>query len=94
MNCAIFRGLPLAGQGSRRLITGNGILTYSPMIVAASIKVLEESATPDVQVTFAPGSFKGGQIGELDHTPRLSSGAWQMRPLTRGYVEARSKATE
>ena len=84
------RGLPLAGEVLRWLITGKGMLTYSPAIVAASIKVLEESATPDVQVTFAPGSFKGGQIGELEETPGLSSGAWQMRPLSRGYVEARS----
>ena len=60
------------------------------MIVAASVKVLEESATPDMQVIFAPGSFKGGQIGELEETPGLSAGAWQMRPLSRGYVEARS----
>jgi choline dehydrogenase len=66
------------------------MLTYSPSIVAASVKVLEESATPDVQVTFAPGSFKGGQIGELEETPGLSAGAWQMRPLSRGYVEAKS----
>src|SRR5262249_48331126 len=84
------RGLPLAGEVLRWLITGKGMLTYSPSIVAASIKVLEESATPDVQVTFAPGSFKGGQIGELDDTPGLSSGAWQMRPLSRGYVMAKS----
>jgi choline dehydrogenase len=84
------RGLPLAGEVMRWLITGKGMLTYSPSIVAASVKVLEESATPDVQVTFAPGSFKGGQIGELDETPGLSSGAWQMRPLSRGYVEAKS----
>src|SRR5260370_34781206 len=84
------RGLPLAGEVMRWLITGKGMLTYSPSIVAASVKVLEESATPDVQVTFAPGSFKGGQIGELDEKPGLSSGAWQMRPLSRGYVEARS----
>ena len=84
------RGLPLAGEVLRWLIAGKGILTYSPSIVAASVKVLEESATPDVQVTFAPGSFKGGQIGELEDTPGLSSGAWQMRPLSRGYVEARS----
>jgi choline dehydrogenase len=41
-------------------------------------------------VTFAPGSFKGGQIGELEETPGLSAGAWQMRPLSRGYVEAKS----
>jgi choline dehydrogenase len=84
------RGLPLAGEVLRWLITGKGMLTYSPSIVAASVQVLEESATPDVQVTVAPGSFKGGQIGELDETPGLSSGAWQMRPLSRGYVEAKS----
>ena len=74
----------------RWLFTGKGMLTYSPSIVAASVKVLEESATPDVQVTFAPGSFKGGQIGELEETPGLSAGSWQMRPLSRGYVEAKS----
>jgi choline dehydrogenase len=84
------RGLPLAGEVVRWLLTGKGMLSYSPSIVAASIKVLEESATPDVQVTFAPGSFKGGQIGELEETPGLSAGAWQMRPYSRGYVEARS----
>jgi choline dehydrogenase len=84
------RGLPLAGEVVRWLVTGKGMLTYSPSIVAASVRVLEESATPDVQVTFAPGSFKNGQIGELEDTPGLSAGAWQMRPLSRGYVEARS----
>ncbi len=84
------RGLPFAGEVMRWLFAGKGILTYSPSIVAASVKVLEELATPDMQVTFAPGSFKGGQIGELEETPGLSAGAWQMRPLSRGYVEARS----
>ena len=83
------RGLPLAGEVVRWLITGKGMLTYSPSIVAASVKVLEESATPDVQCTFAPGSFKNGQIGELEETPGLSAGTWQMRPLSRGYFEAR-----
>jgi len=80
----------LAGELVRWLFTGNGMLTYSPSIVAASAKVLEESATPDMQVTFAPGSFEGGQIGELEETPGLSAGVWQMRPLSRGYVEAKS----
>jgi choline dehydrogenase len=84
------RGLPLAGEVMRWLFTGKGMLTYSPSIVAASVKVLEESATPDVHVTFTPGSFKNGQIGELEETPGLSAGAWQMRPLSRGYVEAKS----
>ena len=40
--------------------------------------------------TFAPGSFEGGQIGELEERPGLSAGAWQMQPLSRGYVEAKS----
>ena len=84
------RGLPLAAEIVRWLATGKGMLSYSPSLVAASVKVLEESATPDMQITFAPGSFKGGQIGELEETPGLSAGAWQMRPLSRGYVEARS----
>jgi choline dehydrogenase len=84
------RGLPLAGEVMRWLFTGKGMLSYSPSIVAASVKVLESSATPDMQITFAPGSFKDGQIGQLEQTPGLSAGAWQMRPLSRGYVEAKS----
>jgi len=46
--------------------------------------------TRPAQCTFAPGSFKNGQIGELEETPGLSARAWQMRPLSRGYVEAKS----
>jgi hypothetical protein len=39
---------------------GTGMLTYGPALVAASVKVLEESATPDVQCLLAPGSFAPG----------------------------------
>jgi choline dehydrogenase len=84
------RGLPLAGEVIRWLFTGKGMLTCNPSIVGASVKVSEESATPDVQCTFAPGSFKNGQIGELEEMPGLSASAWQMRPLSRGNVEAKS----
>jgi len=84
------RGIPLAIEVLRWMFTGKGMLTYSPSLVAASVKVLESSATSDMQVTFAPGSFKDGQIGELEETPGVSAGAWQMRPLSRGYVKAKS----
>ena len=84
------RGLALAGEIVRYLVTGKGMLTYSASLAAASVKVLEESATPDVQCSIAPGSFKDGQIGELDDFPGITAGAWQMRPLSRGYVEAKS----
>ena len=83
-------GLALAREVWRYVMTGKGILTYSASLVAASVKVLEESATPDVQCTFAPGSFKEGQIGELDDFPGVTAGMWQMRPLSSGYVEAKS----
>jgi choline dehydrogenase len=84
------RGLALAGEIVRYLVTGKGMLTYSASLAAASVKVLEESATPGVQCSIAPGSFKDGQIGELDDFPGITAGAWQMRPLSRGYVEAKS----
>jgi choline dehydrogenase len=84
------RGVALAGEILRYLLTGKGMLTYSASLAAASVKVLEESATPDVQCNIAPGSFKDGQIGELDDFPGITAGAWQMRPLSRGYVEAKS----
>src|SRR4029077_10310396 len=76
------RGLPLAGEVMRGLFTGKGMLTYSPSIVAASAKVRDESATPDMQRTFAPGSFKGVRSANLRRLPGLSAGAWQMRPLS------------
>ena len=84
------RGVALAGEVLRYLVTGKGMLTYSASLAAASVKVLEELATPDVQCSIAPGSFKDGQIGALDDFPGITAGAWQMRPLSRGYVEAKS----
>jgi choline dehydrogenase len=68
------RDLPLAGEVMRWLFTGKGVSTYSPSIVAASVKVLEESATPDVQCTFAPGSFKTkGARSASSRRPRASA---------------------
>ena len=84
------RGPALAAEILRYLVTGKGMLTYSASLAAASVKVLEESATPDMQISIAPGSFKDGQIGALDNFPGITAGAWQMRPLSRGYVEAKS----
>ncbi|HZK91990.1 MAG TPA: GMC family oxidoreductase N-terminal domain-containing protein [Stellaceae bacterium] len=84
------RGLPLAGEVLRYLFTGKGMLTYSASLVAASVKVLEESATPDIQCSFAPGSFVNGTVGQLEREPGLTAGMWQMRPLSRGYVLAKT----
>jgi len=84
------RGLSFASELWRYVTTGTGMLTYSASLCAASVKVLEESATPDVQCVFAPASYKPGLIRKLDDTPGITGGPWQMRPLSRGYVLART----
>ncbi len=84
------RGLPFAGEVLRYLFAGTGMLTYAASLVAASIKVLEESATPDVQCLLASGSFAPGPVRRLDDTPGMTGGIWQMRPLSHGYIEAKS----
>ena len=39
---------------------------------------------------FAHGSYAPGVSRQLDTIPGMTCGMWQMRPLSRGYVEARS----
>ena len=84
------RGLPFMGELMRYVFSGSGLLTYAASLVAASVKVLEESATPDVQILFANASFAPGPIRRLDTKPGMTGGMWQMRPLSTGYVEAKS----
>lgn len=84
------RGLGLAGEVIRYVLTGRGLLTYGASLVAASAKVLPESATPDVQALFASASYAAGPKRRLADSPGMTSGVWQMRPLSRGHVEARS----
>src|SRR5207247_6574492 len=84
------RGLPFAAEIMRYLFYGTGMLTYAASLVAASVKVLEEAATPDVQVLFANGSFAPGPVRRLDDRPGMTGGMWQMRPLSTRYVEAKS----
>ncbi len=83
-------GLPFVGELMRYVFSASGLLTYAASLVCASVKVLEESATPDVQILFANASFAPGPIRKLDSKPGMTGGMWQMRPLSRGYVEAKS----
>lgn len=84
------RGIRLAGEVMKYVLTGRGMLTYAASLVAASVKVLAESATPDVQALFASASYAPGPTRLLDTKPGMTSGIWQMRPESRGFVEART----
>jgi len=83
-------GLPFAAEVFRFFTQGKGMLTFGASLCAASVKVLPESATPDVQCVFAPASYKPGLIRRFDERPGITGGPWQMRPLSRGYVLAQS----
>ena len=53
------RGLPLAGEVMRWLFTGKRMLTYSPSVVAASVKVLGEAADPRCVSHLCDGQLHG-----------------------------------
>ncbi len=84
------RGIRFAGELMKYAFQGRGMLTYAASLVAASVKALPESATPDVQALFSSGSFGPGPKRELDTRPGMTAGVWQMRPESRGHVLARS----
>ena len=84
------RGIRFAGELIKYAFNGTGMLTYAASLLAASITVLPESATPDAQALFSSASFALGPKRKLDTKPGMTSGVWQMRPESRGYVEARS----
>ena len=84
------RGLGFANEIMRYFVQGKGMMTFGASLCAASVKVLPESATPDVQCVFAPASYKPGLIRKLDERPGITGGPWQMRPLSRGYVLVRT----
>ena len=51
------RGLGFANEIMRYLVLGKGMMTFGASLCAASVKVLPESATPDLQCVFAPASY-------------------------------------
>ena len=74
----------------RWVFTGKGMLTYSPSLVAASVKVLETRRRPTCRSRSRPAVSRAARSANWRRSPGLSAGAWQMRPLSRGYVEAKS----
>lgn len=84
------RGIRFAGELMKYVFQSRGMLTYAASLVAASVKALPESATPDVQALFASASYAPGSKRQLDTKPGMTSGIWQMRPESRGYVAART----
>ncbi len=86
------RGHRLGLEIAKWFGAGKGLLAFSPAHVAAFVKSAPHLATPDLQFVFTPASYTDGAIGQLEPTPGMTAGTWQLRPESRGYVKAVSSS--
>lgn len=84
------RGPHLVWQVMRWLARKPGVLTLTPSQVHLFCKSNSGVQRPDLQCVFVPGSYQEGKHYVLDNYPGVTGGWWQHRPLSRGYVRARS----
>ena len=86
----ITRGLPLAGQIMRWLAGMPSVIGVSPSLAYCFWKSDPGISGADLQIVFAPASYKEGFVGMLDDYPGMSCGVWQHRPESAGYVRAKT----
>ncbi|WP_394211214.1 GMC family oxidoreductase [Enterovibrio calviensis] len=74
----------------RWLLRKPSLLAVSPSLAHAFWKSDETMDKPDLQFVFSPASFREGVVGLLDKKPGMTTGVWQERPESTGFVRARS----
>ncbi len=80
----------LAFEAARWLFRRPSVLGLSPSLAHVFWKSNDALDHPDLQFTFTPASYAEGQVGLLDDFAGVTCGVWQHRPLSVGYVRARS----
>ena len=86
------RGLQFVRELVRFALFGNGLLTLGASSAAAFACSRPGLAGPDLQLSFAPGSFQPGTY-KLEQESGMTIGLWHCYPDSRGTVTARSKDT-
>jgi choline dehydrogenase len=86
----LVRGVRLAGQVAKWLLTRKGVLALSPTHVYCFWRSEPNVATSDLQLTFTPASYMEGVQGQLEREPGMTVASWQQRPSSRGWVRLRS----
>ena len=87
----ITRGLPLAGQVAALARPACPACSGSaPRSAYCFWKSDPSISGADLQLVFAPASYKEGFVGMLDDYPGMSCGVWQHRPESTGYVRAKT----
>ena len=84
------RGLRLAGEILKYFAKRQSILRLQPTLVYVFWKSDDALEYGDVQITFTPASYPDGVYSRLDDFPGVTCCAYQQRPVSRGYVRARS----
>ena len=83
-------GLPLVGEIFKYFTGQKSILGLSPSMVYGFWHSDEVARHLDLQFIFTPASYKVGVHGLLEDHPGITVAAWQHRPISKGYVRARS----
>ncbi len=84
------RGVRLAAEVAKWLLTRKGVLALSPTHVYCFWRSEPTVANSDLQLTFTPASYEEGVQGQLEREPGMTVASWQQRPTSRGYVRVRS----
>lgn len=84
------RGLSLVGEVANYALRRKGLLAMTPSQVFVFWKSNTAMDFPDLQLIFTPASYKDGKIAQLDDYPGMTAAIFAMRPLSRGFVRART----
>ena len=84
------RGLSLIGEVANYALRRKGLLAMTPSQVFVFWKSHAAMDLPDLQLIFTPASYKDGKIAQLDDYPGMTAAIFPMRPLSRGFVRART----
>jgi choline dehydrogenase len=84
------RGLRLAGEALRFVVTGRGALTFGVTTAMVFCRSREGLESPDLQLLFTPASYDAGRFGALEREPGMTVAVCLARPQSRGTVMAAS----
>ena len=84
------RGPKLLKEIAKYFLGKPSIVGLGPTLVYCFWHSDERIRNHDLQLTFAPASYKEGVQSQLDDEPGFTVAAWQQRPESLGFVRARS----
>jgi choline dehydrogenase len=84
------RGLPFAAEVVKWLIGKPSVLSLPATVCYAFARSHPALEVNDIQITFMPASYREGNQSALDDQPGMTIAAWQQRPESLGYVQARN----